>query len=267
MRCDSSGIFFTGEGRMKGSGLYWTLVWLELGLAVVTVVSVRLVPAPYGRHARPGWGPTVPERAGWLVMESPAVLWFAGVYLAGSQRSLPAPLVLLGLWQLHYLYRAFIFPFRLRTTGRRMPLLVAVLAFTFNLLNGFINARWISELGSYPDAWLRDPRFLGGAALFLFGLTVNRASDRTLRLLRAPGETGYRVPRGGLFEWVSCPNYLGEILEWFGWALASWSLAGLAFALYTVANLAPRALTHHAWYRQRFPDYPARRRALLPHLL
>jgi protein-S-isoprenylcysteine O-methyltransferase Ste14 len=92
-------------------------------------------------------------------------------------------------------------------------------------------------------------------------------SDRALRALRAPGESGYAIPRGGAFEWVSCPNYLGELLEWFGWAIATWSIAGLAFALYTAANLGPRALAHHAWYRERFPGYPPRRRALIPFVL
>jgi hypothetical protein len=44
---------------------------------------------------------------------------------------------------------------------------------------------------------------------------------------------------------VSCPNYLGEILEWIGWAIATWSLAGWVFAIWTMANLAPRAFTNH----------------------
>jgi len=247
--------------------VYWALVWLELGLAAITFVALRLVPAPYGRHARPGWGPTVSTRTGWLIMESPAVLFVGAVYLAGSQRGAPVPLVLLALWMLHYLQRWLLFPFRLRPSARRMPILVVGLGVTFNLLNGYINARWISELGAYPLAWLGDGRFLAGAALFLGGLAINVTSDRTLLRLRAPGETEYRVPRGGLFEWVSCPNYLGEIVEWFGWALATWSWAGLAFAIYTAANLGPRAMTHHAWYRRSFAGYPARRRALVPGLL
>jgi hypothetical protein len=82
--------------------------------------------------------------------------------------------------------------------------------------------------------------------------------------LRRPGETGYRVPRGWLFERVSCPNYFGEILEWFGYALASWSLAGLAFALFTAANIGPRAFAHHRWYHRTFPGYPPQRKALIP---
>jgi len=176
------------------------------------------------------------------------------------------PLLFLAMWQAHYLQRAFVYPFLMRE-GARIPATVMLMAITFNVLNAFINARWVSELGSYSLDWLADPRFLAGVALFLGGLALNLSADRTLRGLRAPGETGYRIPRGGAYRWVSCPNYLGEILEWFGWALATWSLAGLAFALYTTANLAPRAVAHHGWYRKRFVDYPAQRRALIPYVL
>ena len=249
------------------TGPYRWLVVLELALALPTFVSLIFTAAPYGRHARGGWGPTLPARLGWILMESPAPLFFGAVYAAGGHRAGLAPLALLLLWELHYLHRAFVYPLRLRAGASRMPLTVVLLAVAFNLLNGWINARWVSELGSYPARWLSDPRFLAGAALFLAGFALNLTSDQALRRLRQPGETGYRVPRGGVFELVSCPNYLGEMIEWTGWALATWSLAGLAFAVYTAANLAPRALAHHAWYRRRFPDYPTRRRALIPFVL
>ena len=75
---------------------------------------------------------------------------------------------------------------------------------------------------------------------------------------------GYRVPQGGLYRWISCPNYLGEIVQWAGWALATWSLPGLAFAVWTAANLVPRARANQQWYRQRDPDSPPERRALIP---
>lgn len=249
------------------SGPYRWLVLLELALAVPTFVSLVFTAAPYGRHARGGWGPTLPARLGWVLMESPAPLFFAAVYATGTHRAGVAPLALLSVWELHYLYRAFLYPLRLRASAARMPLTVVLLAVAFNLLNGWINARWVSELGTYPARWLGDARFVAGCALFLGGFALNVTSDHALRRLRQPGETGYRLPRGGAFELVSCPNYLGEMIEWTGWAIATWSLAGLAFALYTVANLAPRALAHHAWYRRRFPDYPRRRRALIPFVL
>ena len=243
---------------------YRSLVLLEFALAVPTFLSLVFIPAPYGRYSRGGWGWSLPARWGWILMESPAPVFFAVVYFRGPHALAPAPLALFALWQLHYLYRAFLFPLRMREGARRMPVAIAGMAVAFNLLNAFVNARYVSALGSYPPAWLADPRFLGGALVFLGGFALNVASDRTLRRLRAPGETSYRIPRGGAFEWVSCPNYLGEMVEWAGWAVASWSLAGLAFAVYTAANLAPRAFAHHAWYRRQFADYPARRRALIP---
>jgi protein-S-isoprenylcysteine O-methyltransferase Ste14 len=241
-------------------------VLLEFGLAVLTFVGLLFVVAPYGRHGRAGWGPTVAARVGWLVMESPASLVFLGFYLAGAHRAGLVPLVLLALWQAHYAQRAFVYPFLMRS-GARMPVTVMGMAIAFNVLNASINAWWVSQLGSYPTGWLTDPRFLAGFALFIFGYALNRSADRTLRGLRRPGESGYRIPHGGAYRWVSSPNYLGEIVEWAGWALATWSLPGLAFAVYTVANLAPRALSNHRWYQERFADYPPRRRALIPYVL
>ena len=109
-------------------------------------------------------------------------------------------------------------------------------------------------------------KFLRNSALFGAGFVLNRHSDAVLRGLRSGSGSGYAIPYGGGFRWVSCPNYLGEILEWFGWALATWSPAGLGFAVYTVANLAPRAVANHRWYRDRFEEYPRKRRALVPFL-
>jgi protein-S-isoprenylcysteine O-methyltransferase Ste14 len=245
---------------------YDALVMLELLLAALTFVGLRFITAPYGRHGRGGWGPTVPARIGWLVMETPAPVVFAFEYLRGAHRGELIPVLLLAMWQSHYLYRAFAYPLLMRG-GRRMPVALMLMAIAFNTLNAWINARWVSRLGSYPTDWLTDPRFVLGVTLFGAGLAVHVSSDRTLRGLRAPGDTGYRIPRGGAYRRVSSPNYLGEIVEWTGWALATWSIAGLAFAVYTVANLVPRALDHHRWYRERFADYPPERRALIPFLL
>ncbi|MEN0085740.1 MAG: methyltransferase [Leifsonia sp.] len=247
-------------------GPYRWFVYAELLLAAVTFVALLFVVAPYGgRHGRTGWGPTVPAQVGWVVMEAPAALLFVAFYLLGSHRFEPVPLLFLALWLVHYVYRAFVYPFLMRS-GSRMPVLVMLLAIGFNTLNAWVNARWVSEYGTYPVAWLADPRFWLGLLLFAGGLTLNMRSDRTLRRLRAGGG-GYRVPYGGGFRYVSSPNYLGEIVEWTGWAVATWSLAGASFALYTIANLAPRAVANHRWYRETFPEYPRDRRALLPFVL
>jgi steroid 5-alpha-reductase/3-oxo-5-alpha-steroid 4-dehydrogenase 1 len=57
------------------------------------------------------------------------------------------------------------------------------------------------------------------------------------------------------------------MLEWIGFALMTWCLPGLAFSVWTIANLAPRAWAHHRWYQDAFPDYPKERKALIPYIL
>ena len=247
--------------------LHHWLVVAELVLAGITVVAVTFITAPYGRHPQDGWGPRMPARLGWIVMETPAVLWFAWVFFKGRHSAEVVPLIFFGLWQIHYIHRTYIFPFRLRSKGKTMPILVAAMAFGFQSLNAYINARWISHFGQYDTSWLYDPRFIAGVLVFVGGMALNLHSDTLLLNLRKPGDKGYKIPRGGGYRWVSCPNYLGEIVEWFGFALMTWSLPGLAFAVYTLANVGPRAIDNHRWYRETFDDYPPERRALIPHVL
>ncbi len=127
----------------------------------------------------------------------------------------------------------------------------------------------LSQFGNYHLSWLIDPRFVLGTVLFFTGFMINQRADRTLLKLRESAEESgkYKIPYGGLYRYVSCPNYLGEIIQWTGFAMLTWSLPGLAFALYTMANVGPRALANHAWYQASFSNYPAQRRALIPFLL
>ena len=231
----------------------------------VGVVTLFFATAPYGRYSRPGWGPAVPSRVGWILMEAVSLIVMTLTMLAGSNRQ-PLTLLFWGLWTIHYINRSVVWPCRARLRGRTMPLSVVVMAMGFNLVNAWLNGTWLFSLkdGGYETGWALAPQCIVGLVLFVFGMVLNVSSDGILFRLRESGATGYKIPRGGLFRYVSCPNYLGEILEWTGWALATWSPAGLSFAVWTIANLAPRALAHHEWYRRNFNDYPPGRKALVP---
>ena len=247
--------------------IHTALVWAMLAMAVTSFTALLWITAPYGRHFKTGWGPAVPARIGWIVMESPAVLLFAWIFMQGTHATETVPVVLLGVWMFHYVYRTLVFPFRLSSSSSPMALSIVVMALAFNSLNAYINARWISEFGTYSDNWLASPAFITGIVVFLLGWSINQHSDAVLLRLRKSGPDDYQVPRGGMYRFVSCPNYLGEIIEWIGWAIAAWSFAGAAFAIFTIANLLPRALANHCWYRDRFAGYPKSRRALIPYLL
>lgn len=253
---------------MSGDPGYDRVLLGILILAPVVLISLLFIVAPYGRHHTWELGPTMPVRLSWMLMESPPLVMFAYFFAQGPNCANLSPLVLAALWMAHYIHRSLIYPLQLRVArSQSMPLGLVAMGFVFNLANTFVNATWISRYGSYSRRWLVDPHFLVGVGVFVAGYVINRHSDAILRRLRQPGEGGYKVPTGGLYRWVSCPNYLGEIVVWLGWALATWSLAGLSFALFTAANLIPRALANHRWYKQTFADYPSGRRALIPLVL
>ncbi|MCB9642750.1 MAG: DUF1295 domain-containing protein [Myxococcales bacterium] len=253
---------------MPQGWFYFSVLVFVFALCPIVIISTLFITAPYGRHARSGWGPKIDTRWLWLIMESPAVFGFITFYFLGPRALEPMSLILLALWQSHYIHRTLIYPWRMRASQTRTPFLIAGMAILFNLCNAYVNATHISSKeAGYTLAWLYDPRFILGVALFAWGYFINRQSDEILRNLRKPGETEYKIPHGGFYKWLSCPNYFGEFMIWAGWAIATWSLAGLSFFLFTVANLLPRAISNHRWYIEKFPDYPKERKAVFPFIL
>jgi 3-oxo-5-alpha-steroid 4-dehydrogenase 1 len=238
------------------------VAWFALAAAIAPFLL--FVSAPYGRHARSGWGPRMNGTAGWVLMEAVSPLAMAFLFAIGTHRNAVA-VAFLAMWLVHYVHRSFVFPFRRRGGAADMPVAIVLMGVAFNTGNGYLNGRWLFALGpAYEVSWLWDPRFVVGLAMFFAGFAINLHSDHVLFNLRGPRETGYKIPQQGFHRLVASPNYFGEIVEWFGFALATWSVTGLSFAVWTAANLAPRAWTHLRWYRATFPDYPKDRRALVP---
>ena len=263
-------LYYTGDAT------YDTVLTVAFAFVALTAVSAWFLPTPYGRFASPRFGLRLGPRLGWWLMELPATLSFLWVYFHGAHRWAPTPLVFLGVWLIHYGNRGFLFPLRMRVAAgsqATFSLLVVLIGWLATSLHGYLHARFLSHLGThYTQQWLTDPRFLIGIAIYYAAFVGNLHSDAILRSLRTPqeaqsGQRIYRIPTGGLFRWVSSPSYLTELIAWAGLAVATWSLAGLYIFALSAANLVPRALSTHAWYRQRFPDYPRERTALLPGLL
>ncbi|XP_010643621.1 3-oxo-5-alpha-steroid 4-dehydrogenase 2 [Fukomys damarensis] len=222
-------------------------------------------PSTYGklspRSAR--GAPCLPARAAWFLQELPSFAVPAGI-LFQQPRFLfgPPETVLLGLFCAHYFHRTFIYSFL--TRGRPYPAVILFQGIVFCIGNGFLQSYYLIYCAEYPEEWFTDIRFSLGVFLFILGMGINIHSDHTLRQLRKPGEVTYRIPQGGLFTYVSGANFLGEIIEWIGYALATWSLPGLAFAFFSLCFLGLRAVYHHRFYCKVFEDYPKSRKALIP---
>ncbi len=246
--------------------LYNIYAWIWIAIAVVTFIALLKITAPYGRHTKSTWGPLIDNKLGWFIMEF-FVLVVLGFFIwTGTNTQTTVNFIIIGLFALHYINRSIIFPLRIKTNGKKMPVSIMFMALFFNLNNGFLIGYYLGEFATYPIEWLKTPQFIIGVSVFAIGMFINWKSDMVLINLRKPGETGYKIPKGGLFNYISCPNLFGETVEWAGFAILTWSLPGLAFFVWTFANLIPRALSHHKWYQEKFEDYPKERKAVFPFL-
>jgi len=236
----------------------WTAIGIVAGLYLLRIE------APYGRYSNTKWGPMISNKLGWFLMEATVMLAFAWcIPFRRFNWQTPATAMIV-LFFIHYLHRSLIYPFMIRTKGKKMPLVIMLAAMVFNTVNGSLLGSWFARFAHYPNSWYHSPLFIVGTLLFISGMLINWTADYQLIHLRKKGETGYKIPQGRLFNRVSSPNLLGEIIEWGGYALLTFSLPGLAFFIWTCANLLPRALANHRWYKRQFPDYPPGRKRLLP---
>ena len=238
------------------------IAWILLGI-VVFMVNLKIV-APYGRHVSAKWGFLVNSRLAWVVMESPVLLMVIYFVYLNSIRIGYVEWLLIFLFCAHYFHRIFIYPLRIHVGGGKVPLGIMLLAIIFNMMNGYLIGYYLTKFATYNLSWFYSMPFIIGGLLFAAGAFINWRADSMLINLRKGGFKGYKVPRGFLFGKISCPNHFGEMIEWTGYALMSFSLPALAFSVWTFANLIPRAIAHHKWYKEKFSDYPSERKAFLP---
>lgn len=235
---------------------YYAVVGTMLALAVIVFIALHRISAGYGIMYSRSWGPAVSNRLGWILMETPAFLTMLLLWLCSSRRWEPAPMVMCIMFLFHYFQRSFIFPLLIKGKSR-MPLAIILMGVTFNIINAYMIGGWLFYVAPedrYPISWLYSPLFILGAVLFFAGMAINWNSDHIIRNLRKPGDTRHYIPKGGLYRYVTSANYFGEFLEWTGYAVLTWSIGGVAFAVWTFANLAPRARKLHARYCEEFGD-------------
>jgi 3-oxo-5-alpha-steroid 4-dehydrogenase 1 len=242
-----------------------TYAWIAI--ALIVHVTMFFIKAPFGRHTSEKWGRSVNNKLGWFIMELPSLVIMVYFFFRLHNAVSSYVWILFLLWIIHYTNRTFIYPLRIKSTPKRMPVFIVGSGIFFNIINAGLNGYYLSELAPtalYDYHWLLSPNFIIGIILFFGGLFINWRSDTILIRLRKKGETGYKIPNGFLFDLISTPNLFGEIIEWTGFALMAWNLPAFSFMIWTFANLVPRSKNHHDWYHQNFTNYPKERKIIFP---
>ena len=232
-------------------------------MIALIVLPINLIyKAPYGKHSTKKWGKSIDNKTGWILMELPALLTCPVIYFTITEE-INLNVVFIVLWITHYLNRTVIYPLRIKTKGKKIPIAIVASAFFFNMVNGILNGYFLTllQFESISELYL-----ILGFIIFIIGFYINISSDNLLIKLRT-NQKGYVIPNGKLFNYVSCPNFFGEIIEWLGFAIMTLNPGSLSFLIWTICNLIPRSKAHHKWYKENFENYPKKRKAVIPYLL
>lgn len=242
---------------------YQILLYAMAALGLVVFICLFFVKAGYGYLSSAKWGPVLNNKLAWILMEAPAFFCMLFYtlrdvfgYSTASNNSKLVLYIIAGLFLLHYFQRTFIFPLLMRGKGT-MPIAVMLMGMVFNCLNSWFIGKWLFTYapdGFYPLSWLGSWQFILGTLLFFAGMFINLQSDHIIRSLRAPGDNKHYIPRKGMYKYVTSANYFGEIVEWLGFAVLSWSSCGFLFFFWTFCNLAPRSKSLTQKYEQEFGD-------------
>lgn len=237
-----------------------TYLWILIALIVLPINLIYK--APYGKHSTKKWGKSIDNKTGWILMELPALLTCPLIYFTIAEE-INLNVVFIVLWIIHYFNRTVIYPLRIKTKGKKIPIAIVASAFFFNMVNGILNGYFLTllQFESISELYL-----ILGFIIFIIGFYINISSDNLLIKLRT-NQKGYVIPNGKLFNYVSCPNFFGEIIEWLGFAIMTLNPGSLSFLIWTICNLIPRSKAHHKWYKENFENYPKKRKAVIPYLL
>ena len=160
--------------------------------------------------------PVIPSRISWIIQECPCVFVTIFFLIYYHENLNLKNILVIAPFLIHYIHRTFIFPFVIHSS-KNNPLEI-----TFGL-----------------------------------GMYINIHSDYSMikqRNANKDTNNKYIIPRGFMYELISCPNYFGELVEWLGFFVLSNSFSGLVFFVSTFANLFPRAIQYHQWYKNKFKD-------------
>jgi 3-oxo-5-alpha-steroid 4-dehydrogenase 1 len=238
---------------------------------IITFIILFFITAHYGRHtSNTGKLIIVSDKFAWIIEEIPTLIisvYYTSDYISSAEKINYLKFLMIAFYYIHYFHRSIIYPFKLFSKGRKLPIDIALMGSTFNFFNATMINRSIFYFSDYTLENLMSPIFGLGCLLYGIGMYINIYHDYYILREKKRLNGAYFIPEEFLFKYICSPNYFGEIIEWIGFALATRTVSGLVFSISTFSNLFPRAISHKRWYQEKFKEFPKNRRAIVPFLV
>lgn len=244
--------------------------YIQIGFLVSDILIFTVlffIKAYYGKfYSSKSLLPPIPSHISWIIQEIPCVI--ITIYYIYNNSILSFKLLFIIPFLLHYIHRSLIFPFMI-SSSKNNPLEITLMALTFCVFNATIQNRSIYLYINYTIKDVLSLQFFFGSVVMLIGMIINIFHDYYMIKLRNQKKgQGYILPYGFLYNFISCPNYFGEIIEWGGYWMLTGNFSAFVFFISTVANLFPRAIKYHHWYKEKFrEEYPLSRKAIIPFVI
>ena len=124
-------------------------------IALFVFIALYFVKAGYGIFRTASWGVAISNKLAWILMEAPVFVVMCVMWIYSERRFEPVIFTFFLFFQIHYFQRAFIFPLLLKGKSK-MPLAIMSMGVLFNLLNGYMQGKWIFYLAPetmYQSGW------------------------------------------------------------------------------------------------------------------
>ncbi|KAK5688895.1 hypothetical protein LTS10_000874 [Elasticomyces elasticus] len=240
----------------------------------------------------------LPGKWAWFFMEIPGMLtvlycMFSIPQTIGFRGPQDLPWgnwAMVGVYTIHYVYRAVLSPLLLNPSMSPIHPFVFLSAFAWQVTNGLSLGGWLAGYGPTTiDDWAGKLYYMEiGLIIWGWSFLGNIFHDDDLREIRRSAlrrqqkkakEEGkpiegvnklYMMPKNGLFHFILYPHYFCEWLEWAGF----WMVGGLgcvparSFLLNEISTMLPRALQGKRWYVEKFgKEKVGNRKAVIPGII
>ena len=207
-----------------------------------------------------------------LIIYVPALcycIWFSPTALSLAKDHADRPLIIGAMLTIHFLKRSLETLFLHKYSGSTDLGTAIFIGIYYTLVSIIVSYFSVQVPLSVYDKNI----CLLGITFFFLGQIGNFYHHYLLAALRKDNKItskgieqikNYKIPKGGLFDYVTMPHYFFELISWLGIALTAQQVNSFLVFCSMFSYLAGRSVATNQWYKDNIPGYPSKRKNLVP---